>query len=927
MNTLLRKAILDFLTPLPCMRTEDARQAALYAAGLDGLLNQADLSGGANKAVPLLVNALEEYGTVDGEPALTLALRYVATTVGSDKRLLIQDFCERLRQDSQDKNAYDFQQLTVYVASRPTEPDSPPMSGDLGPNPYKGLSAFQETDADRFFGREHVTEALWEQFCARYERPPGGPPPLRLLAILGPSGSGKSSVARAGLLPKLAAQPLPGTQRTRVAIFTPGTRPLETLAVMLARMITDDPAPLRKSRELLEELWQADPTPTLPEREGASPLFRRGAGGEVAGGLHRIADLLPMIDAQPLVLLIDQFEEVYSPDVNADERRQFLDNLLCAAADPSGHVAVILTLRSDFLGRTQSHPEFNKAMARQGEIVEVMNETELRRAIAAPAEQAGHALDDACVDLLIEQSRDREGALPLLQFALTAIWDGLAEGVSPADTLKRIGGVGGALAGEAQRLYEKLSDADKAIARRAFLALVQLGEGARDTRRRISLTDVVAHGEEAAHVQAVVRFFADPRARLVTLSAAPDGTETAEVTHEALLDHWITLKEWLDDNREDLRFHRHLAADAAYWEAQARPDGKLWQAPDLDLLRQYYQRAGHDMTPVQVEFFEASKRKERHSKRVRRLVVAALTVLTVLMSVATSVAWWAYNQANEQKIEAEKQKDEAQHQALVSLVHVVTAYASQHVAAGEREQAALLARQAYFLNQDYDAGADDRITAALRLALVLPDEEPQTLLELVCDKVTHNLSLKEWQQIVNRDDIPYINCLNLTGSDKMLRLRSEPMVTDEEQHLSLNVRASRFVATDIDNDFENLGMVVIDHATGLMWQQSGSDEDLTYAEAQDYIKTLNSANFGGYHDWRLPTVEELLSLVEKERNSDDLRISPIFDAAQYWCWSADLWKIKDGNLSESTWYVSFSNGGVYWSDFINVSSYVRAVRS
>ena len=158
------------------------------------------------------------------------------------------------------------------------------------------------------------------------------------------------------------------------------------------------------------------------------------------------------------------------------------------------------------------------------------------------------------------------GALPLLQFALTRIWDGLAEGVSPAETLKRIGGVGGALAGEAQRLFDQLSETDKAIARRAFLALVQLGEGTRDTRRRISLTEIVAYGEESAHVQAVIRCFADPRARLVTLSATTEGTETAEVTHEALLDHWETLREWLDANREDLRFHRHLAQDATYWE-------------------------------------------------------------------------------------------------------------------------------------------------------------------------------------------------------------------------------------------------------------------------------------------------------------------------------------------------------------------------
>ncbi|MCP4519771.1 MAG: hypothetical protein GY824_31640, partial [Delftia sp.] len=205
---------------------------------------------------------------------------------------------------------------------------------------------------------------------------------------------------------------------------------------------------------------------------------------------------------------------------------------------------------------------------------------------------------------------------------------------------------GGALAGEAQRLFDQLSETDQAIARRAFLALVQLGEGARDTRRRISLTEVVAHGEESAHVQTVIRCFADPRARLVTVSAAPDGAETAEVTHEALLDHWETLREWLDDNREDLRFQRHLARDAAYWKNQNNAEGLLWSPPDLDLLRQYQQRAGQDMTPLQMEFFEASVRKEQHSRRVRRIAVTALIVLTVIALGAAGVAFWAYNQAN-----------------------------------------------------------------------------------------------------------------------------------------------------------------------------------------------------------------------------------------------------------------------------------------
>jgi hypothetical protein len=492
---------------------------------------------------------------------------------------------------ARDKNVYHIQSLTIYVSSRPAEPEPQAVAADIGPNPYKGLSAFQENDADRFFGREQVTQTLWEKFRQLHEvsisqltpQPPlfpkerglGGEFPLRLLAILGPSGSGKSSVARAGLLPELARRPLTGREKSRVAVFTSGAHPMRAIAIALARMDPNRPDP----RKVVED------------------FCRRSEQGEWDGLCWR-AEALPEIDSSPLILLIDQFEEVYSQCEDAEKRTCFIENLLYAASDKSGHVSVILTLRSDFLGQTQSHPAFNHALAAHEVLIPVMNDAELRQAIAEPAKRAGHPLDDATVDLLIEQTKEREGALPLLQFALTQIWAGLAAGAPPAETLKQIGGVGGALAGKAQQLFDHLSDADKAIARRAFLGLIQLGEGARDTRRRISVTEIVAQGEDAAHVQDVVRCFADPRARLVTLSANTDGTETAEVTHEALLDHWGMLKTWLDDSRDDLRFHRHLAEDAKYWATQGKPDGLLWQPPDLDLLRQYHQRAGQDMTPL-----------------------------------------------------------------------------------------------------------------------------------------------------------------------------------------------------------------------------------------------------------------------------------------------------------------------------------------
>lgn len=503
--------------------------------------------------------------------------------------------------------------VVILQTTRLLDPERPAAPPALGPNPYLGLTAFTETEADRFFGREELTQHLWRVFRDLHEAEPGQPPPLRLLPILGPSGSGKSSLARAGLIAELARRSLPGLHAPRVAVLTPGAHPVEALAGVLARLATRDPTPVAKTREFAAELRK-------PDRHGDYD------------GLRRIAEVLPEISVRPLIILIDQFEEIYSLCEEPQERDVLVHNLLLGAADRAARVSVILTLRSDFLAQSQWHPRLNHVIASQGVIVPAMRRDDLRRAIAEPAIRAGSPIDAATVDLLVSETEGREGALPLLQFALTRIWEGMAEGIEPAEKLRRIGGVGGALAGEAQRLYERLSDVDKAIARRAFLGLVRLGEGTRDTRRRIGVSDIVAHGEDPHHVHRVLDLFSRPGARLITLSANPEGTDTAEVTHEALFDHWDALKGWLDSNRTDLRFHRRLADAAAHWASQGRPDGSLWRRPDLDLLRDFHRRLGDDMTETQVAFYQASVHKEQRVQWLKRATFA--TVLALLGGVS-----------------------------------------------------------------------------------------------------------------------------------------------------------------------------------------------------------------------------------------------------------------------------------------------------
>lgn len=455
-------------------------------------------------------------------------------------------------------------------------------------NPYKGLLFFNETDSTSFFGRSQDTQYLWEKFRDLQHGA------MRLLPVYGPSGSGKSSLVRAGLLPKMSQQPLLGQEMARVAVLVPGTQPLQALAKVLAQIAESDSVPVRKSREFAEEL-------EIKNRAGEYD------------GLQRIARALPKIDTSPLIVLVDQFEEVYSLCKNSQARDAMIANLLYAASDRSQYVSVILTMRSDFLPETQKHPPLNRLFSSQGFLVPTMDAACLREAIVEPAKQTGYTIDTATVNLLIEQTEGREGALPLLQFALTRIWEKLGSGVEPAETLEQIRGVGGALAGEAQRVYESLTDNEKSIARRVFLGLVQLGEGIRDTRRRVLINKLVSHKNDLSLVKQVIGRFTEQGVRLLTCSANGNGTETVEVTHEALFAHWQSLKNWLDEKRDDLRFQRRLEEAAEYWKQNNRPDGNLWQPPDLYLLKQYEQKSGDEMSVLEMEFLKKSLKKQRHT--------------------------------------------------------------------------------------------------------------------------------------------------------------------------------------------------------------------------------------------------------------------------------------------------------------------------
>jgi hypothetical protein len=390
-------------------------------------------------------------------------------------------------------------------------------------NPYLGLLTFQEQDAERFFGRD----ALVADLVDRARR-------AAFLAVLGPSGSGKSSVVRAGLVPMLKGGALPGSEHWRYAVLRPGARPLDTLAAELARL-------------------QGDPTRVIHYAETLATSDR---------ALLLLADvLLNRGTGQRLALVVDQFEELWSL-TPFEERVQLINLLLTAANTRDTPLLLVLAMRADFLHQAATYPALAHSIGEHDVIVSPMTPGELSQAIARPAENAGGSFEPGLVDELIEQSLDRPGALPLLEYTLQELWKRRVDGLMTWDAYRSLGGIEGALAARADAiLAEHYKPEQQDELRRLLLRLVRPDEGVADTRRRVRLDDLVPASSSVDAVQALLKPLTDERL-LTTGRDTASSDETVEVSHEALIRAWPTFGRWIADARADLPFQLQLE-DAA----------------------------------------------------------------------------------------------------------------------------------------------------------------------------------------------------------------------------------------------------------------------------------------------------------------------------------------------------------------------------
>jgi hypothetical protein len=330
-----------------------------------------------------------------------------------------------------------------------------PETADLLPeiaeiyNPYKGLRAFQEADADDFFGRDTLVQQLVDRLAESSNR---------FLAIVGPSGSGKSSAVKAGLIPALRNGALPGSENWFTAEMVPGSHPLEELELAL---------------------WPVavDPPPSLVE-----PMQR-----DTRGMLRTLRRILPGEDGnQPqLLLIIDQFEELFTLVEDQERREFFLDSLLAALTAPRSPLRVVITLRADFYDRPLLHQDWGQIIKDNTEIVLPLNHNELTWAIREPARRMGVRLEDDLITTIVGDVADQLGALPLLQYALTELFEKREDNLITHESYQAIGGVQGALGRRAEAIYESLDENGREATRQLFLRLVTLGEGNEDTRRRV----------------------------------------------------------------------------------------------------------------------------------------------------------------------------------------------------------------------------------------------------------------------------------------------------------------------------------------------------------------------------------------------------------------------------------------------------------
>jgi conflict system STAND superfamily ATPase len=492
----------------------------------------------------------------------------------------------------------------VDLEKLPPEPGEPP---------YQGLQYFDEKDAGHFFGREQATI----RFIGRLHR-------SRFLAVIGASGSGKSSLVRAGVIPALklgaplrdGSLPPSGSAHWSYRVFSPGGHPLDTLAAALSR---EDALPSQIS-SLRDEL-AADPKSLALAAQS----------------------LLTQEKSRHLLLVVDQLEEIFTQARSPSERDAFIDGLVAASSpDDTQPVSLLVCLRADFYAQVAQHDRLREMVSQYQEFIGAMSRAELVDAIVAPLAQGGWKIQEGLVKVILDDVGYEPGALPLLSHALLETWKRRRGRTLTLSGYVECGGVDGAIRETADSvLRQRLTPEQRPIARMIFLRLAELNEDAQDTRRRASFSELITRSTDELTIQTVINILAD--ARLVTTGTVePGDVKVVEVAHESLIREWPTLREWLNEDRHGLILHRQVTEATEDWLNNGRDGGLLFRGRRLAQIQEWAANGSNAETLSlrEVEFLEASQANARDEARKEarlRFTQGIFAVVTISLLVLVGI--------------------------------------------------------------------------------------------------------------------------------------------------------------------------------------------------------------------------------------------------------------------------------------------------
>ncbi|HXZ72620.1 MAG TPA: WD40 repeat domain-containing protein, partial [Streptosporangiaceae bacterium] len=503
--------------------------------------------------------------------------------------------------------------------------------------PYLGLVPFEERDARFFYGRDELADRLVRWLAER----PGG---AGILLVAGESGSGKSSLLRAGLLPRVAAGALgPGSERWPRRVIRPAGSPLRELAMALAEMAGADPVSVYRS--LAAAPGEA---PMLAEQAARTATGRFADPGGWGGPAGTAAGAPPR-----LVLVVDQFEELFTAGEGASagavERTAFVTALHAVATIPAGPgrvppALVVVAVRADYLGHLIADPRLKAALDAGPFTVGPMSEAELRLAVTGPAAEAGLVVEPAVVEAVITELRGEaggglgSGVLPLMSQAMAATWERREGNELTLRGYRRAGGVADAVNRGAQAAYDALTGPQKDAARSVFTQLTVITADGQFARRRCCRADLSTPGTPmAADIGAVIGVFA--ARRLLVL-----GHDSVEISHDALLQAWKQLRDWLADGQLGRALYSQVVTDADTWQSNGQDPAYLYRPGRLATIDAAAARwrdgpARYPPLPATSQaFLGAARHAARRATRRRRGVIASLLALTVIAVSAAGIA-------------------------------------------------------------------------------------------------------------------------------------------------------------------------------------------------------------------------------------------------------------------------------------------------